>query len=113
MKSKIWFVLAMVWCSACRSAAAADQPATLTFVLVAPLCSSVLPVEFFVDARSVGIDTFRVAVNAPRTVSHAFTIDPGSHELSAHVVGGYVWPSHTVSILAGSAYADSLALYCS
>ena len=113
MRLKSWSLLAALWCGACHNPVAADRPTTVQFVLVAPLCSSVLPVEFFVDARSVGVDTFRVAVSAPHVVSRAFTVSPGVHALSANVLGGYVWPPHTVSVPAGTTVSDSLPFYCS
>ena len=108
-----WKALAAVGCAACHGSAIVERSATVTFVLVAPTCSSVLPVEFSVDSRSIGIDTFRVAVVAPRTVSRTFDVPSGQHVLGARVVGGYVWPPQAVSIASGTAVTDSLPFYCS
>lgn len=105
--------LAAMFCAACHTSTSAERPATVTFVLVAPACSSVLPVQFSVDGQSVGTDTFRVAVSAPRTVSRPFAVSPGQHTLGAQVVGGYVWPPLAVSITSGAVLADSLPFYCS
>jgi hypothetical protein len=113
MNVKMRTVLAVLCCSACHNPVGADRPAAVKFVLVAPLCSSVLPVEFFVDSQSVGVDTFRVNVSEPHIASRDFAVLPGSRTLEARVVGGYVWPPDSVSILPGSVYADSLAFYCS
>jgi hypothetical protein len=113
MNVKMWAAFAVMCCSACHNPVGSDRPAAVKFVLVAPLCSSVLPVEFFVDSGSVGVDTFRVNVSEPHVVSREFAVSPGSRTLEARVVGGYAWPPDTVSILPGSVYADSLAFYCS
>jgi hypothetical protein len=98
--------------AACRDSSAPDTTA-VDFVLVAPLCSSVLPVELFVDGRVVVTDTFRVAVSNPHTVSRSFPVSPGRHVLDAHVIGGYVWPTDTTSVLSGSIATDTLQFYCS
>jgi hypothetical protein len=113
LRLKRWLILAVLGCSACHNPTVADRSASVSFVLVAPLCSSVLPAEFFIDSRFVGVDTFRVAVDRPRIVSRSFAVSPGPHTLDARVVGGYVWPTHTVQVPSGSSYADSLAFYCS
>jgi hypothetical protein len=113
MNVKMRIALAALCCGACHNPVDSDRPAAIRFVLVAPLCSSVMPVEFFVDAQSVGVDTFRVNVSEPHIASRDFAVLPGTRTLEAQVVGGYVWPPDTVSILPGSVYADSLAFYCS
>jgi hypothetical protein len=113
MNVKMRIALAALCCGACHNPVDSDRPAAIRFVLVAPLCSSVMPVEFFVDAQSVGVDTFRVNVSEPHIASRDFAVLPGTRTLEAQVVGGYVWPADTVSILPGSVYADSLAFYCS
>jgi hypothetical protein len=112
MRTRVHYAAAVA-CVACHSSAILEQPATVNFVLVAPGCSSVLPVEFSLDNRLVGVDTFRVAVAAPRTVSRAFEVSPGQHVLGAQVVGGYVWASRVVVIAPGTAVSDSLPFYCS
>ena len=104
--------------SACGSTAVVGPSATVDFVAVAPLCSSVLPVEFTIDGRVAGTDTFRIALPNPHTRSRDFAVSPGSHVLGARVVdggfgSGYVWPDTTVTAMAAAAFADSLPFYCS
>jgi hypothetical protein len=110
---KRWTALAAAVCVACDVADSVHPSAAVNFVLVAPLCSSILPVEFSVDNRLVGTDTFRVGLAAPRTRSSHFAVVPGQHVLSARVVNGYVWAPHTVSVAAGTVVTDSLPFYCS
>ena len=98
---------------ACQSSTLTERSSTLQFVLVAPLCSSTLPVEFSVDNQVVGVDTFRVMLPSAHTVSRAFDVPPGPHLVGARVVGGYVWAPRSLSIAPGAAVVDSLPFYCS
>lgn len=86
---------------------------TIYFELDAPLCSSLLPMEFKIDDALVGVDTFRVNYGPNHTKSRAFSVSPGSHKLGARVADGYVWPDTIVQLNAGAAFTDSLPFYCS
>lgn len=111
-RMKSWTLAAAVGFAACRGSA--TEPSTaVNFVIVAPLCSSVIPVEFTIDSRTVGTDTFRVAVSAPRTVSRNFSVTPGQHFLGARVVDGYAWSPQAVFVASGTVVSDSLPFYCS
>jgi hypothetical protein len=83
------------------------------FALDAPLCSSVLPVQFSIDNALVGTDTFRVNLAPNHTTSAAFPTSAGSHTLGARVVGGYVWADTLVMLSAGAVLTKSLPFYCS
>ena len=98
--------------AACSDDAVAP-PATVYFVLDAPLCSSRLPVQFSIDNTPVGTDTFVVNLLPEHTTSAGFEISGGSHTLGARVVNGYIWPDRTVAIAAGEVFLDSLPFYCS
>ena len=103
--------------AACSRAGVTAPHGTVQFVLVAPLCSSVIPVQFSIDGVRVGADTFRVNVSGPHTTSRGFSAPVGAHTLGAQVTGsfagGYVWPAATVTVSAGQTAADSLSFYCS
>ena|SRR5579862_1059978 len=118
----LWPIVAAIALSACGSSAVVSPSATVDFVVVALLCSSILPVEFTIDGLVAGTDTFRIALPNPHTRSRDFAVSPGSHTLGARVVGGtlgtrvigtYVWPDTTVTTIAAAAVADSLPFYCS
>lgn len=111
--SRLVWIAAMAGIVACASATGVATPATVTFVLDAPLCSSVIPVQFSIDGHLVGVDTFRVAVASPHTSSRPFTAPAGAHTLTAQTVAGYVWPAKGVTLAAGQAVTDSLPFYCS
>jgi hypothetical protein len=111
--TRLVWVVAAAGVVACASATDVATPATVTFVIDAPLCSSVIPVQFSIDGHVVGIDTFRVALANPHTSSREFTTPAGSHTLSAQTVAGYVWPAKDVTLGAGQAVTDSLPFYCS
>ena len=104
---------------ACRSTDAVQPQATLFFSLDAPLCSSVLPVRFFVDSLQVGTDTFRVNFAPNRTISRSFALAPGTHVVGAQVgLGGgyYPWPDTPdtlVTLRAGTTLVRVLPFYCS
>ena len=86
------------------------------FSLDAPLCSSVIPVEFFIDRAPAGSDTFRVGVAGEHTMSRGFATGAGTHTLGAQAsigTGYYLWPDTTVSLPAGARYTRSLPFYCS
>lgn len=110
---RAWFLLGAIGGVACQHAATTEPAAHVHFVIVAPTCSSVLPVEFSIDGRLAGTDTFRVDVVNPRTTSRDFETSPGQHVVGARVTGGFVWPSQTLSLGAGAVVADSLPFYCS
>jgi hypothetical protein len=106
--------LGAVILGACKATEpAAQKPATVRFVLDAPLCSSSLPVQFFIDSVMVGADVFRVHLAPDHTVSSDFGTTAGRHVLDARVVGGYVWPSTVVALAPGGVFADTLPFYCS
>jgi hypothetical protein len=86
---------------------------TVVFVLDAPLCSSVLPVEFLIDSVLVGSDTFRVRVSPSDTISPTYRTTAGTHLLGARVVNGLVWADTTVSIAPGEVFTLLLPFYCS
>lgn len=79
----------------------------------APLCSSVLPVEFTIDDVTVGVDTFRVNYGPSHIKSRGFAVEPGVRTLGARVTNGYVWPDTTVQLEAGTVFNDTLPFYCS
>lgn len=103
--------------SAALAACAGDDPtgpaATITFVLDAPLCSSVLPVQFSIDGTVVRTDTFRVNVSNPHLSSARFTTTAGTHTLGARVINGYLWADTVVTVTAGTAFTKALPFYCS
>jgi hypothetical protein len=99
---------------ACSGATEAAPSGVVFFQLDAPLCSSIIPVQFSIDQAIVATDTFMVHVaGGNHTRSRAFETSPGAHTLSARTVGGYVWPDKQVTITAGAAVTDSLPFYCS
>jgi hypothetical protein len=89
------------------------QQTTVAFALDAPLCSSVIPVQFYIDSALVGSDTFRIQFGQPPTTSPAFPTTAGTHTLGASVINGYVWPDTTLAIAPGEAFALLLPLDCS
>lgn len=114
LKSFFSFViLGTIGVAACKSATISAPSASVTFVFAPQTCSSVVPVHFAIDGIEVGIDTFKVAVNAgDRLVSRAYTTSPGQHSLSART-DRYMWAAATVNLGAGQTYNDSLPFYCS
>ena len=89
----------------------------VNFVLDAPLCSSVLPVQFTIDNITVGTDTFRVQLRPEHLTSAVFITSIGSHTLGAKVTGGSAsgstWPNLSVNLAGGAMKADTLPFYCS
>lgn len=110
---KVCAFLAAVGVVACQHTATTEPAARVHFVIVPQACSSVLPVEFSIDGRLVGTDTFRVDVAGPRMTSRDFEASPGSHVVGARVTGGFVWPNQTLSMAAGAVVSDSLPFSCS
>jgi hypothetical protein len=106
-------IVCVLLLAACNGADVAAPSATVHFVLDAPLCSSIIPVQFSIDGLEVGVDTFRVDIPSPHTTSRAFAVSLGAHTLSARTGAGYAWPDKAVSLAAGQAFADSLSFYCS
>ena len=110
-----WLTLsysAIVVC-ACREPTAPH--AQVQFLLDAPLCSSALPVQFFIDGVMVGTDTFRVHLAADHTASRVFSVSPGLHTLGARTTGTFVytWPDTRVTAVPGTLATDTLPFYCS
>ena len=93
-----------------------NKPATVRFVLEAPLCSSILPVELSIDKVIVARDTF-YSFGIPQAESEAFPVEAGPHSLSARVIAsigtGFTWPETLVTVHAGEAYRHPLPFYCS
>lgn len=69
--------------------------------------------EFTIDNRRVGADTFRVHLPPDRIVSRAFAVSAGNHLLGARVVGGFVWPDTVVAMAEGAVVQRTLSFYCS
>jgi hypothetical protein len=110
------FVFLTAILAACGGANPAAPPATVYFVLDAPLCSSVVPVAFLIDNVPVGTDTFVVHIaGREHSMSRGFTTAAGSHTLSARMTdaAGFKWPDTSVTLDAGTAFTDSLPMYCS
>jgi hypothetical protein len=99
---------------ACEGAGSVAPQPIVYYTLVPYTCSSIIPVQFYIDSSQVATDTFRIAVaGGDRTTSRALTTSVGQHTLGARVVGGYVWPDKLVSLTAGEVFTDSLPFYCS
>ena len=97
---------AIAACSRADVGAPSGQSGTVQFVLIAPLCSSVIPVQFSIDGVPVGTDTFRVAVPGVHTTSRGFATPAGEVSLGAQVTGGYVWPATAGTVGAGQTVTD-------
>ncbi len=106
-------VLGLALLAGCSTEESEAPRATVYFVIDAPLCSSTIPVQFFIDGLIVGTDTFLVHLSPEHTHSRGFPISPGSHSLGAQVLAGYVWPDTIVTLTAGEIFTDSLPFYCS
>jgi hypothetical protein len=101
---------------ACEGTKIGGPQATVSYTLVAPLCSSRIPVHFYIDSVQVGTDTFRINVAGEHTTSRGFATSAGDHRLSAHAFGDiwdYAWPEKLVRLATGEMFTDSLQLYCS
>ena len=101
---------AAVACSACTTA---PSRATVFFTIDAPLCSSRIPVELFIDSARVATDTFVVNLGPAHLTTRGFETGVGQHTLSARTTIGYVWPNKLVTIAAGKTAVDTLPFYCS
>lgn len=110
---RLWSTIASVALVAFGCTNSVAPGASITFVLDAPLCSSVLPIQFLIDSALVGTDTFRIRVPGEHTRSRAFGASTGRHVVSARLLSGLVWPDTTVTLLSGQAATVSLPLYCS
>jgi hypothetical protein len=107
------FVVSMTIAVVACSADTVMPQATVHFVLVAPLCSSRVAVQFSIDSVQVGTDTFVVNLTPAHTTSAGFGTSGGVHTLGARVVNGYVWPDRSVTVTSGESFLDSLPYYCS
>lgn len=101
--------------SACSGAHTGIDPrATVFFQLDAPLCSSIIPVQFNIDDALVGKDTFVVHLANEHTKSRAFVTTAGQHKLGVGVFGSpNGWSDTTVTLRAGETFTDTLHFYCS
>ncbi len=99
--------------SGCRGAESVAPRATVYFMLDAPLCSSIIPVQFSIDHIQVGTDTFVVNLAPEHTMSRGFETSVGQHTLSARAGHGYVWPDKSVTLVEGQDFTDTLPFYCS
>jgi hypothetical protein len=91
-----------------------DQRATVFFQLDAPLCSSIIPVQFHIDDALVGKDTFVVHLANEHTKSRAFVTTAGQHKLGGGIFGSpNGWFDTTVTLRAGETFTDTLHFYCS
>jgi len=105
-------LLALGWgvgCATNESPAAA----TLRYVLEAPLCGSMFPVVFLLNADSIGSDTLRIHLPPDHVQSEDFSVAPGQYLIGARVPGGFVWPDTLVSLTDGALFTDTLPFYCS
>ena len=107
-----WLVLGPVALLSC-SAESMSPAATVHYFIDAPLCSSRIPVQFFIDSTLVGTDTFSVNLAPDHRTSRGFTTPAGPHVLGARVVGGLVWPDRAVTLTSGQVFTDTLPFYCS
>ena len=104
-------ILAPVALFSCRTDVTAPE-GTVHFLIDAPLCSSRLPVQFFIDSLQVGTDTFSVNLAPEHTKSSGFVTSVGLHILGARVMGGFVWPNRAITLTAGQIFTDTLPFYC-
>ena len=115
-----WIFLGLITVGACKLTAPSAPKATVRFMIDAPLCSSIIPVQFSIDRVLVGTDTFFVDV-APREhlTSRDFAVSVGQHVLGARLSlrgsfdSGKEFPDKTVNLAAGATVTDSLPFYCS
>ncbi len=107
-----WIALGVALLGGCDAEAPVPQ-ATVRFALDAPLCSSRIPVTFFIDSVQVGADTFTIQLPPDHTLSRVFLTSPGQHTVGARDVSGALWPDTVVNLLAGEVFTDSLPFYCS
>jgi hypothetical protein len=106
-------IIAATGVAACRSAAIVTPSPTVSFVFAPQACSSIVPVQFFIDGLQVATDTFRVGVTGgDHLASRGIATSPGRHVLGART-DRFTWPDMTVTLAAGQAFTDSLPFYCS
>ena len=108
----VLFVLGVVAIFGCRSSTDVLSNPTVDYLIDAPLCSSVIPVEFLIDGTQVGADTFLVNLGTSHTRSRTFPTAAGEHTISART-GSYSWPAKTLMMRSRQAYTDTLPFYCS
>ena len=107
-------ITAVAAIAACGGGGASGPSASVYYTLYAPLCSSRLNVVLSIDNAVVATDSFVVNTAAPdRTTLGPFAAASGAHRIDARIVGGFVWPTASVSLTPGQAYTDTLNFYCS
>ena len=112
--SRLSMMVGLIVFGACNDAEPVMPQATVFFELDAPLCSSVVPVEFTIDNVQVGADTFVVGIaGRNHSKSRGFVTGTGVHTLSARTTAGYAWPDRRVTLPTGAVVTDSLPFYCS
>lgn len=105
--------IALFALAGCDSNSPADRKAEVSFEIDAPLCSSQIPVIFYINGLEAGQDTFRVNLTNEHLRSRSFEVDAGDNVLGARVVSGLVWPDTTVSLSPGDTLTHLLPFYCS
>ena len=94
-------IIAAIGVAACRSAIVTPSP-TVSFVFAPHACSSIVPVQFFIDGLQVATDTFRVGVaGGDHLVSRGIATSPGQHVLGART-DRFTWPDMTVTLVGGA-----------
>lgn len=107
-------VLAAIAAIAACGADSTGASPSVYYTLYAPLCSSHLNVILSIDNAVVATDSFVVGTPAnDRTTLGPYVTTAGAHKVDARVVGGFTWPTQSVTISAGQAYTDTLNFYCS
>lgn len=102
-----------VWLLAAAGCDVVSPRPVVTFRLDASFCGLKVPVIFSIDNLEVGQDTFVVGYPTQHLTPRGFETSAGEHILGARSIGLYVWPDKTVTLDAGTAFIDSLPLYCS
>lgn len=112
---RTWLTLSCSAIVVCACSESTALQAQVQFLLDAPLCSSALPVQFFIDGVMVGTDTFRVHLAPDHTTSRVFPVSSGLHILGAKTTGAFVytWPDTRVTAVPGAVATDTLPFYCS
>jgi hypothetical protein len=98
---------------ACSGSGSVEPQPTVRFFIDAPLCSSIIPVQFSIDAMIVGTDTFFVDLVPEHRTSRGYVTSAGVHVIGARTAWGYVWPDKQVALSSGEIFTDSLPFYCS
>jgi len=109
-----WGVATLTSVFGCAGSTSIDPRSTVFFKLDAPLCSSVIPVQFHIDDALVGQDTFVVHLANEHTKSRGFVTTAGRHKLGGGIFGSQNgWFDTTVTLRAGETFTDTLHFYCS